>query len=158
MMSLTLPRLTAIAVTFVLVACGGGGGDDSSPAPQSYITQGGLQWSATTAKELTLGGSLSNPNPSVPFDQTASYYCSGQTCDAGGRNCRATNFNGELGWKLPTPAQLRSLYASRVPLTGWTLGETLANDGNTAVNLATGKETFYSGNNYYGKVTCVKPL
>lgn len=147
-----------LAVCALATACGGGGGDDGGTAPPAaatYMKSGGLTWSATTDEKLIYPPGLESlTNPTL--ERTASAYCTQQTCDKGGGNCRWTNFNGEAGWRLPTLVQLKALYAATPKPAGWTIGPTWSSSASNQLDFATG-QTIITGSGSRGLVTCIKP-
>jgi hypothetical protein len=168
-----LKSITSCLSMVALVACGGGGGgSDSVPRTSvAYFDFNGYTWSSTTNDIY--------PNPpsfqGSALEVDANSYCSKSTCDVDqyGRsvNCRATNFNGQTGWSLPTEAQLVSFCQAflKNPVAGWVSGPTWSSctGGLTSlgrcvtVDFANACKTFaYINNptNTKGHVTCIKKI
>jgi hypothetical protein len=155
--------LTAIA-SLTLVGCGGDSGvGDKVPTPKvSYYDFDGFTWSSTTTDVFP------NPPTSMGIGQieiTANEYCSQSTCDANLTNCRATNFNGERGWTLPSETQLIAFCQAylKSPLKDWVAGQTWEscsgfNSCKTVDFSNACKVSTYVNNalNFNGQVTCVK--
>jgi hypothetical protein len=160
--------ILALITTFTLAGCGGGGdggGSLSSPTPSvAYFEFNGYTWSGTTAEVFSnppaFGGNVNEID--------ASEYCSQQTCDVDqyGKsvNCRATNFNKQVGWSMPSESQLVAFCQAflKAPLSGWTQGPTWASCGSTGcktINFSDGCKTATYINNPFGikgHVTCIK--
>jgi hypothetical protein len=108
--------------------------------PAGYISQGGLIWSPNNATV---------PAPGYADWNTANTYCNTAT------------INGQTGWRLPTPAELSSLYSSgALAGQGWTLLNTWSStprvaDVHYGVNLGNGNVSWYHDTNY-NFVTCVR--
>lgn len=146
------PLATIAAVAGLLASGCGGGGDDSTPtASITYFTANGLQWSSTGKKVINPPGIFSG------LETTAQSYCSQQTCDQGGGNCRYTNFNGQPGWRVPTTAELQALYkvAPRPP--GWEIGPTWTSTGGVAIDFSDGHTVYNNSTSLPYFVTCVRP-
>lgn len=149
------------ASTFALIAaCGGGGGGEKSDdnANVTYTEFAGYTWSSTT-NELVI-------NPSglfVGLEKTASEYCSKQTCDidqyGDAVNCRASNFNGQTGWSLPTEDQLQNFYRANPNPSGWIIGPIWSSTGGERLDFRTGTwSSSRSSTSVKAHVTCVKPI
>lgn len=143
------------ALALALASCGGGGGSDSTDPtypPVTYHVANGLRWSSTTSKTA-----VSRPGLYFTLDTTPSSYCMQQTCDQGGGNCRMTNFNGEPGWRVPTMAELRALYAVQPNPPGWLIGGVWAAEGGQSLDFSNGRQSFSDADTVRHYVTCVKP-
>lgn len=151
-----------VSVVALSVACGGGSGDTNptgfSYLPVSYANQAGLIWSSPTTQtfKYSAWGIAADLNTMEPY---ASAYCEQTTCtskDQYGRdtNCSSTNFNKSLGWRLPTPIELRAFFLAIPSPSNWKIGLTWTNDGNL-YDPSNGHTII---TNYLrGYVTCVKP-
>jgi hypothetical protein len=155
----TIKLTLAASAVAVLAACGGGGGGGGGGyLPVTYTEFGGLKWSSTTSEVVIYPSGFF-----VGLEKDASEYCTQQTCDNDqyGKtvNCRATNFNGELGWTLPSREQLQSFYAANPRPTGWVIGPVWTSRGGESLDFRNGSWT-NSGQSISVKAhaTCVKKI
>lgn len=137
-----------VGMCLLMAGCGGGG--SSSPAtPQpagiTYFVANGLTWSSPSAATYGFDG------PSVPFAESANYYCSGAVSVGGGAQV-ADNFNKQTGWSLPTLEQLRALHRANSTPPGW--GQTSVWYWGGWMEFPVG--TVGIGNGGRHKVVCVK--
>ena len=144
-------HIAVISAFAIMTGCGGGGSngsDDAQKPSVTYTSQGGLKWASTTASTYT-------------WDE-ANSYCTKQTCSGtdmygAPTNCTATNFNSELGWRLPTYAELQSLYNVTPTPQGWFVGPTWSSSRGLALNFSTGGG-YSAGDSVTLHTTCVKPI
>ncbi len=152
-----IKNILAVGSLALLAACGGGGGSDGD-APVTYLDFGGYVWSSTTNEVVIYPSGLF-----FGLEKDASAYCTQQTCDTdkygNSANCRATNFNGQLGWSLPTREQLQRLYNANSKPAGWVLGPVWTSRGGESLDFRNGSWS-NSGSSTAAKahVTCVKKL
>lgn len=156
----TIKLILATASVALLAACGGGGGGGSSANDVTYIDYAGKKWSSPSSETYKNPRGLEE-SINTPTAIKASAYCSGvTTCDTDqfGRqsNCRFSNFNNETNWRLPTKAEVESLYAGSVIPQSWK-NVSIWTDEKWNLNLETGQWLYSIGNNQFKNVSCVKP-